>query len=87
MSEDDIVASVLQYPSPYVVITGGEPTLQLTASLCEKLHAKGRFLMMAPWEHQNERVPLTRSMCLALNQMAQQICCCALTADTMNAQQ
>ena len=46
MSEDDIVASVLQYPSPYVVITGGEPTLQLTASLCEKLHAKGRFLMM-----------------------------------------
>ena len=46
LSEDDIVAAVLQYPSRYVVITGGEPTLQLTASLCEKLHAKGRFLMM-----------------------------------------
>jgi hypothetical protein len=38
---------------------------------------EGRFLMMAPWEHQNERVPLTRSMCLALNQMAHEICCCA----------
>ncbi len=46
MSEDEIVWSVLSYPSPYVVITGGEPTLQLTASLCERLHAEGRYLMM-----------------------------------------
>jgi len=46
MSEDEIVEAVLQYPTHYVVLTGGEPTLQLTASLCDKLHAQGRYLMM-----------------------------------------
>ena len=35
--------------------------------------SEGRFLMLAPWPHQNERVALTRSMCLELNKMAQEI--------------
>lgn len=34
----------------------------------------GRFLILAPWEHQNERIPLTRTMCLTLNEMTKQIC-------------
>ena len=46
MSEDEIVEAVLQYPTRYVVITGGEPTLQITASLCDKLRAHGLYLMM-----------------------------------------
>ena len=46
MSEDEIVEAVLHYPTRYVVITGGEPTLQITASLCDKLHAHGLYLMM-----------------------------------------
>lgn len=33
----------------------------------------GRFLILAPWEHQNERVPLTRTMCLTLNSMTKAI--------------
>ncbi len=36
--------------------------------------AEGRFLILAPWEHQNERIPLTRAMCLMLNSMTEQIC-------------
>ena len=36
--------------------------------------AEGRFLILAPWEHQNKRIPLTRDMCLQLNQMAAAIC-------------
>ena len=36
--------------------------------------ADGRFLILAPWEHQNERIPLTRTMCLTLNEMRKQIC-------------
>ena len=36
--------------------------------------AEGRFLILAPWPHQNERIPLTRQMCLALNAMAAEIC-------------
>ena len=35
--------------------------------------ADGRLLLLAPWPHQNERIPLTRAMCLALNKMAENI--------------
>lgn len=36
--------------------------------------AEGRLLILAPWEHQNQRIPLTREMCLALNGMTKNIC-------------
>ena len=36
--------------------------------------AEGRFLILAPWEHQNQRIPLTREMCLTLNGMTKSIC-------------
>lgn len=37
MTEEEIVDAVKQYPSNVVILTGGEPTLQLTTSLLEKL--------------------------------------------------
>lgn len=37
MTEDEIVGAVNQYPSNVVILTGGEPTLQLTSSLLHKL--------------------------------------------------
>ncbi len=46
MSEEEIVRAVSRFPSRYVVLTGGEPTLQLTASLCDRFHAEGYYLMM-----------------------------------------
>ena len=36
--------------------------------------AEGRLLILAPWEHQNQRIPLTREVCLALNGMTKSIC-------------
>ena len=36
--------------------------------------AEGRLLILAPWEHQTERIALTRDMCLQLNDMATEIC-------------
>lgn len=36
--------------------------------------AEGRLLLLAPWEHQNERILLTRDMCMALNGMVESIC-------------
>ncbi|MBO5749863.1 MAG: transposase [Bacteroidaceae bacterium] len=36
--------------------------------------ADGRLLILAPWEHQTERIALTRDMCLLLNDMATEIC-------------
>ena len=46
MSEEDIIAEVKRVGgnSTHVVFTGGEPTLQLTESLCDKLHAIGKYL-------------------------------------------
>lgn len=37
MTEDQIVAAVMGYPANHVILTGGEPTLQLTTSLLQKL--------------------------------------------------
>lgn len=36
--------------------------------------SEGRFLILAPWEHQNQRIPLTREMCLELNKLTKDIC-------------
>lgn len=46
MSEEDIVREVAKYPARHIVITGGEPTLQLTASLVQLLHDEGFFVQM-----------------------------------------
>ena len=46
MTEDDIMAEVAKYPTAHVVITGGEPALQLTAALVSRLHAAGKYVQM-----------------------------------------
>ena len=44
MAEEAIVAEVAKYPARLVVVTGGEPSLQLTASLVDKLHETGKYV-------------------------------------------
>jgi len=39
MTEKEIADEIAKYPAELVVITGGEPALQLTESLVEKIHA------------------------------------------------
>lgn len=46
MSERAIVREVDKYPARHVVITGGEPTLQLTASLVEALQDGDRLVQI-----------------------------------------
>lgn len=38
-----------------------------------ELCAAGKLLILAPWEHHNERVTIKRGQCLALNDMAQML--------------
>ena len=38
LTEDEIARQTAKYPARHVVVTGGEPTLQLTRSLVDKLH-------------------------------------------------
>lgn len=44
MSEDEIVEEISQYPAQHIVITGGEPSLQLTESFVALLHDNGKFV-------------------------------------------
>lgn len=46
MTEEEIVEKVCSFGAKHVVITGGEPTLQITASLCGKMHERGLFIQM-----------------------------------------
>lgn len=46
MNDENIINEVKKYPCKHVVITGGEPTLQLTASLTNKLHKLGFFIQI-----------------------------------------
>ncbi len=46
MTEEEIAERVSQYPSRHIVITGGEPTMQLNARLTRLLHEKGFFIQI-----------------------------------------
>lgn len=46
MSEEQIVEAVRRYPCTHVVITGGEPSLQLTHSLVQMLHEMDCFVQV-----------------------------------------
>ena len=35
---------------------------------------RGQLLILAPWEHHNERITISRNQCLSLNEMAKIIC-------------
>lgn len=36
--------------------------------------AEDRLLILAPWEHHNQRITISRGQCLSLNDMARMIC-------------
>lgn len=42
MTEEEIVERVKAFPATTVIITGGEPSLQLTSGLVDRLHSCGR---------------------------------------------
>ena len=46
MSEDEIVAEASRHEPRHIVVTGGEPALQLTQTLVDKLHEAGFFIQV-----------------------------------------
>ena len=46
MDEEEIARRVSAFPARHVVITGGEPTLQLTPKLTQCLHAMGCYIQI-----------------------------------------
>ncbi len=45
-TENEIMREIAGYKAKHVVITGGEPMLQLTFSLIDKLHKAGKFVQV-----------------------------------------
>ena len=46
MSEEEIVQEASRHKPRHIVVTGGEPALQLTKSLVDKLHEAGFFIQV-----------------------------------------
>ncbi|MBR5695221.1 MAG: radical SAM protein [Paludibacteraceae bacterium] len=46
MGEEDIAHEVSQYKAPWVILTGGEPSLQATETLVDRFHALGKRVAM-----------------------------------------
>lgn len=46
MEPDEIIGEILKYPSRHIVITGGEPSLQLDRDFVERLHQHGYFVQV-----------------------------------------
>ena len=45
-TEDETIAEIKKYTVDHVVLTGGEPTLQITKSFIDKLHEAGKFIQV-----------------------------------------
>ena len=58
MSETEIVEAVKDYPASLVVVTGGEPAMQLTEGLVDALHAAGRYVSVET----NGTLPLPKNV-------------------------
>lgn len=46
MTVREVVDAVVAFPARHIVITGGEPTLQLTDELLDALHARDKFVQI-----------------------------------------
>ena len=73
--EQAVMRAMLEARLPLIFLTPwGFNTFSRPGHQYYEACAEGRFLILAPWEHQNQRIPLTRDMCLQLNDMAAAIC-------------
>ena len=75
MGEQCVMRAALEARLPLIFLSPwGFNTFSKPGHRYYEACAEGRFLILAPWEHQNERVLLTRAMCMTLNRMTEQIC-------------
>ena len=73
--EQAVMRAMLEARLPLIFLTPwGFNTFSRPGHQYYEACAEGRFLILAPWEHQNQRIPLTRDMCMQLNEMAAVIC-------------
>ena len=73
--EQTVMRAVLDERLPLVFLTPwGFNSFSKPGHQYYEACADGRFLILAPWPHQNQRINLTRTICLQLNAMTQEVC-------------
>ncbi len=73
--EKKIMRAAFQHKYPLIVIKeNGFVPLTKPCGKSFDACAAGQLLLIAPWQHHNERIKITRDKCLALNEIAQKIC-------------
>jgi len=73
--EKAVMRAAFEHGYPLIYIQeNGFTDLAKPGGLRMEACARGRLLILAPWEHHNERVAINRSQCLSLNDMARMIC-------------
>ena len=60
------------FPIVYLEENGLTPYTKPGGEFCEA-RARGKLLILAPWEHHNEKTLIMRDKCLALNNMAKEL--------------
>lgn len=61
------------FPIVYIEENGLTPYTKPGGEFFEACN-RGELLILAPWEHHNEKILITRDKCLALNNMAKELC-------------
>ena len=73
--EQRVMRAALDAKLPLIFITPwGFNSFSKPGHIYYEACCEGRFLILAPWPHENRRVPLTRLMCMELNTMTLAIC-------------
>ncbi len=73
--EKAVMKAAFEHGFPVIVLQeNGFAPLAKPGGRCFEACAQGRLLMLAPWEHHNDKRVIKRSQCLDLNEMARVIC-------------
>ena len=68
-----VVLLAEEHPIIYIADNGFRDYYKPSAGLFDAV-AKGRVLILSPWEHDAQKRHVTRDECVAMNQMAEEIC-------------
>ena len=73
--EKQVMRAAFEQDQPIIVLQeNGFTDLAKPGGKRMEACARGQLLLLAPWEHHNERLTIRRDQCLALNEMSRMIC-------------
>jgi hypothetical protein len=75
--EKQVMQVLLKEGHPFILLTdNGFREYYKPADICFDACAAGRLLILSPWPYDGEKRHISRADCVALNEMAEEICHC-----------